>query len=105
MSSAATTRRTCPRPLGMFSTHYKTPHRPDNRALRLLDLLARQTADIIEQAQAEGELRQAKAAAEAANGAEEPVPGQYEPRTATPMNAILGMIDVALPKAIDPTVQ
>ena len=33
----------------MFSTHYKTPRRPDDRALRLLDLLARQTADIIEQ--------------------------------------------------------
>jgi GAF domain-containing protein len=30
--------------LGMFSTHYKTPYRPDDYALRLLDLLAQQAA-------------------------------------------------------------
>ncbi|PWU07292.1 MAG: hypothetical protein C5B51_10315 [Terriglobia bacterium] len=41
------------RPLGMFSTHYQTPHSLDDRALRLLDLLARQAADIIDKAQAE----------------------------------------------------
>jgi PAS domain S-box-containing protein len=46
--------------LGMFSTHYKTPHRPDDRALRLLDLLARQTADIIERARAEEVLRESE---------------------------------------------
>jgi PAS domain S-box-containing protein len=45
------------RPLGMFSTHYRRPTRPDVRALRLLDLLARQAADIIEQAQVEEALR------------------------------------------------
>jgi len=37
--------------LGMFSTHYKKPQKPDERALRLLDLLARQAADIVERAQ------------------------------------------------------
>ena len=41
------------KPLGMFSTHFKVPHRPDERQLQLLDLLARQAADIIERAQAE----------------------------------------------------
>jgi signal transduction histidine kinase len=46
------------KPLGMFSTHYKTPCRPDDRQLRLLDLLARQTADIVERAQAEEALRE-----------------------------------------------
>ena len=46
------------KPLGMFSTHYKAPHRPDGRALRLLDLLARQAADIIERAQTEANLRE-----------------------------------------------
>ncbi len=40
-------------PLGMFSTHYTRPHRPDERALHLLDLLARQAADIIERTRAE----------------------------------------------------
>lgn len=36
--------------LGMFSTHYKEPHQPTDRELRLLDLLARHAADFIEQA-------------------------------------------------------
>ena len=48
------------KPLGMFSTHYKAPQRPDGRALRLLDLLARQAADIIEQAQTEATLRKSE---------------------------------------------
>ncbi|HEY5999400.1 MAG TPA: GAF domain-containing protein [bacterium] len=45
------------RPLGMFSTHYRTLRRPDDRALRLLDLLARQASDIIDRARAEEDLR------------------------------------------------
>lgn len=36
------------KPLGMFSTHYKNPHRPNQREIQLLDLLASQIADIIE---------------------------------------------------------
>jgi GAF domain-containing protein len=44
--------------LGMFSTHYKKPQRPNERALRLLDLLARQAADIIERAQMPTAVRQ-----------------------------------------------
>jgi PAS domain S-box-containing protein len=34
--------------LGMFSTHYRAPSRPSERQLRLLDILARQAADLIE---------------------------------------------------------
>ncbi len=45
------------KPVGMFSTHHRTPSRPDDRTERLLDLLARQAADIIEQKQAEEALR------------------------------------------------
>jgi two-component sensor histidine kinase/HAMP domain-containing protein len=44
------------KPLGMFSTYFKVPHRPDGRQLRLLDLLARQAADIIERSQSEDAL-------------------------------------------------
>jgi GAF domain-containing protein len=44
-------------PLGVFSTHYKKPQRPDERALRLLDLLARQAADILERSRMEASLR------------------------------------------------
>ena len=48
------------KPLGIFSTHYKKPHRPDERALRLLDLLARQAADAIEHTQVTSALRQSE---------------------------------------------
>ncbi len=46
--------------LGMFSTHYKTPHRLTDRELRMLDLLARHAADFIEHAQLE-EMLEARA--------------------------------------------
>jgi PAS domain S-box-containing protein len=47
--------------LGMISTHFSDPHRPDARALRLMDLLARQAADYLERKQAESALQQAQA--------------------------------------------
>ncbi len=37
-------------PLGLLTLHYRRPHRPDERTMRLLDLLARQAADIVAQA-------------------------------------------------------
>jgi PAS domain S-box-containing protein len=43
--------------LGVFSTHFHAPHRPTERELRLVDLLARQAADLIETRQAEESLR------------------------------------------------
>lgn len=36
-------------PLGVLTLHYRRPHRPGERTLRLLDLLARQAADIVAQ--------------------------------------------------------
>jgi PAS domain S-box-containing protein len=42
--------------LGMFSTHYHNPRVPDERELRLLDVLSRQAADLIERKRAEGAL-------------------------------------------------
>lgn len=50
--------------LGMFSTHYRTSRRPDERELKLIDLLVRQTADIIERTLAEKQLVDSKAQAE-----------------------------------------
>ncbi len=47
--------------LGIFSTHCKAPHRPDDRTLGLLDLLARQAADIIDRQQREAALRETEA--------------------------------------------
>lgn len=46
--------------LGMISTHWCEPHRPAERALRLLDVLARQAADLIERGQAEAALRESE---------------------------------------------
>ena len=46
------------RTLGTLSTHYKhSPARPSDRALRLLDILARQAADLIETKQADEAVR------------------------------------------------
>jgi PAS domain S-box-containing protein len=39
--------------LGMFSTHYHAPHKPSDRDLSLLDVLARQAADLIERKRSE----------------------------------------------------
>jgi PAS domain S-box-containing protein len=44
-------------PLGMISTHFRQPHRPSARELRLTDLYALQAAEIIERKRAEGVLR------------------------------------------------
>jgi PAS domain S-box-containing protein len=44
--------------LGMISTHWRAPHQPTDRALRRLDVLARQAADLIERGKAEPALRE-----------------------------------------------
>lgn len=43
--------------LGMISTHWSKPHRPSARDLRLLDILARQAADLLERTIGEEALR------------------------------------------------
>jgi hypothetical protein len=44
------------KPVGIFSTHYRKPHRPLECVLQLLDLLTRRGADVIERAQMEASL-------------------------------------------------
>jgi PAS domain S-box-containing protein len=44
--------------VGMISTHWRTAHQPSERDLRLLDILARQAADLLERGQAEHTLRE-----------------------------------------------
>ncbi len=46
--------------IGVLSTHYRTRKLLDDRTMRLLDMLARQTADIIERAQMTEELRRSE---------------------------------------------
>jgi PAS domain S-box-containing protein len=42
--------------LGMISTHWREPHQPQERALRRLDVIARQAADLIERGRTEARL-------------------------------------------------
>ena len=44
--------------IGMISTHWREPHQPGERALRNLDVIARQAADLIERARTETVLRE-----------------------------------------------
>lgn len=44
--------------LGMISTHWRAPHQPTERALRRLDVLARQAADLVERTRTETALRE-----------------------------------------------
>jgi PAS domain S-box-containing protein len=50
--------------LGMISTHWRHPHQPGERNLRMLDLLARQAADLIESKQAQAAVQQLAAIVE-----------------------------------------
>jgi PAS domain S-box-containing protein len=43
--------------LGIISTHWRQPHQPEEHALRMVDLLARQVAELIERTRAEAALR------------------------------------------------
>jgi PAS domain S-box-containing protein len=46
--------------LGMISTHWRKPHRPTERELQPLDVLARQAADLIERNEVETALRESR---------------------------------------------
>jgi PAS domain S-box-containing protein len=45
--------------LGVLSTHFSNPHRPSERALRMLDLYARQAAEFLERIKFETSLKEA----------------------------------------------
>jgi PAS domain S-box-containing protein len=45
--------------LGVLSTHFRNPHRPSERALRMVDLYARQAAEFLERMRVEASLKEA----------------------------------------------
>jgi PAS domain S-box-containing protein len=47
--------------LGMVATHFRQPHRPPERELRMTDLYARQAANMVERRRAEQRLRRSEA--------------------------------------------
>jgi PAS domain S-box-containing protein len=47
-------------PLGMISTHFRQPHRPSERNLRLTDLYARQASEIIERKRVDAALMESE---------------------------------------------
>jgi len=48
------------RPIGMISTHWRTPHTPTEDDLTLFDVLSRQAADLIERTRTESALRESE---------------------------------------------
>ncbi len=74
---------------------------PSGEAIRCYGVML----DITQRKELEYELRRAKEIAEAANATKSRFLANMSHELRTPMNAILGLIDVALPKAVHPTVQ
>ena len=55
--------------VGMITTHWRAPHQPGERELGMLDLLARQAADLIESKQAQAAVQQLAAVVESSDDA------------------------------------
>lgn len=96
------------KPIGMISTHWCQHHRPTQRELRFLDLLARQAADLIEQRQAEAERQQllerersAREEAERTNRIKDEFLSVLSHELRSPLNPILGWSKLLQTRKLD----
>ncbi|MBD2534066.1 PAS domain S-box protein [Nostoc flagelliforme FACHB-838] len=96
------------RQIGMVSTHWRKHHRPSERELRFLDLLARQAADLIEQRQTSAEREQllareqaARAEADRVNRIKDEFLAVLSHELRSPLNPILGWSTLLLGKKLD----
>lgn len=95
-------------PIGMISTHWHKHHRPSDRELQFLDLLARQAADLIEQRQITAEREKlltreqaARAEADRANRIKDEFLAVLSHELRSPLNPILGWSKLLQQKQLD----